>query len=405
MTDANELAPVKKELAPLEAVRLTIHQLEGEFAAALPPQIPAKKFVRTVMTALQMQPDLIDADRRSLLAACMKAAQDGLYPDGREAAFIVFRTKRGPMAQYLPMIGGLLKRLRNSGELASVAAHVAYETDEFRYELGDEEKIVHRPSMAPDRGKPVAAYAIAKTKDGAIYREVMSVAQVEQVRDVSRAKDAGPWVTWWEEMARKTVLRRLMKRLPSSADVDRLVEHDDETYDLRGPGPVVDLPEPTGTSRLATKLGMDAETPPPPSPEPTPLEKLRKAVARCVTMQDLLECDPMVEALPAPQREIGSRLREEKRALLERIAQEQSHLDQEQDQGPEPAPAEPFGAIVEVMGAIDECETDDALQAVVLRLKASKHLGPAQHNVAKAAVKERLDAIRARTAQEAADAS
>lgn len=213
-----------KALTPMDAMRNTLDRMTTEFKAALPAQIPVEKFVRTTLTAVQMNPKLLDADRRSLLGACMKAAQDGLLCDGREAALVMFKDQ----AQYMPMVGGLLKKLRNSGELGSISANVVYENDSFSYELGDFERIEHKPFLGTERGKPIAVYAVARTKDGAIYREVMSVADVEKVRHVSRAANAGPWVQWWDEMARKTVIRRIAKRLPSSADVDQLLEHDNE---------------------------------------------------------------------------------------------------------------------------------------------------------------------------------
>ncbi len=216
------------ELTPIEAMRGTLVKMQPEFQAALPPQIPVEKFIRTTLTAVQMNPELLGADRRSLLGACMKAAQDGLLLDGREAAPVIFRTKEGPKVQYMPMVGGILKKIRNSGELASISAHVVYSNDQFEYELGDNENIVHKPFLGEDRGKPIAVYAVAKTKDGAIYREVMSVADVDKVRQASRAKDAGPWVQWWDEMAKKTVIRRMAKRLPSSADVDQVLASDNE---------------------------------------------------------------------------------------------------------------------------------------------------------------------------------
>lgn len=242
--------------SPMEMMRGTLNKLEAEFSMALPPQIPVQKFVRTTMTAVQMNPELLNADRRSLLASCMKAAQDGLLIDGREAALVIFRTKNGPAVQYMPMIGGLLKKLRNSGELASIAAHVAYQNDEFRYELGDEERIIHRPTLGGTRGQPIAAYAIARTKDGAVYREVMSLDQIEQVRNVSRAKDNGPWVQWWDEMARKTVLRRLLKRLPSSADLDAVLANDNETNDL-APQTASEQPTVAAPNRLRASIGVD----------------------------------------------------------------------------------------------------------------------------------------------------
>ena len=216
------------ELTPIQAMRGTLTSMAPEFQAALPPQIPVEKFIRTTLTAIQMQPDLLNADRRSLLGSCMKAAQDGLLCDGREAALVIFNSKSGRTVQYMPMVGGILKKIRNSGELASISAQVVYDKDHFDYELGDDERIVHKPFLGKERGSPIAVYGIAKTKDGAIYREVMSVDEVEQVRKVSRASGNGPWVQWWGEMAKKTVIRRLAKRLPSSADVDSVLDADNE---------------------------------------------------------------------------------------------------------------------------------------------------------------------------------
>jgi recombination protein RecT len=207
--------------------------MQPEFEAALPPQIPVQRFIRTLITTVQMQPDLLQADRRTLFAACMKAAQDGLLLDGREAAPVIFRKKDRDggwtsVVQYMPMIGGILKKMRNSGELASINAHVVYDADLFEYELGDNEEIKHKPHLGPNRGKPIAAYAIARTKDGSVWREVMGVEEIEKVRAVSRAKESGPWVSFWDEMARKTVIRRLAKRLPSSADIDQVFDSDNE---------------------------------------------------------------------------------------------------------------------------------------------------------------------------------
>jgi recombination protein RecT len=256
------------ELTPIEAMRGTLVKMQPEFQAALPPQIPVEKFIRTTLTAVQMNPELLGADRRSLLGACMKAAQDGLLLDGREAAPVIFRTKEGPKVQYMPMVGGILKKIRNSGELASISAHVVYDKDHFEYELGDNENIVHKPFLGEDRGRPIAVYAVAKTKDGAIYREVMSVADVDKVRQASRAKDAGPWVQWWDEMAKKTVIRRMAKRLPSSADVDQVLQSDNEAsgfvqIDRREAVNITPVPEAQQAplSRLKASMGqapMDA---------------------------------------------------------------------------------------------------------------------------------------------------
>lgn len=252
-------------LSPMEAMRGTLTTMSNEFEAALPPQISVDKFIRTTITAVQMNPDLLQADRKSLLGTCMKAAQDGLMLDGREAAPVIFRSKSGPTVTYMPMVGGILKKIRNSGELASISAQVAYSKDHFDYELGDDEKIVHKPTLDADRGQPIAVYAIAKTKDGAVYREVMSVDDVEKVRKSSRAGQYGPWKDWWDEMAKKTVIRRIAKRLPSSADVDAVMQADLEASGFDNK-PVkkepVDITPPPGEQqaplkRLKQSIGMD----------------------------------------------------------------------------------------------------------------------------------------------------
>lgn len=218
--------------------------MEGEFQAGLPPHMPKERFMRVVLTAVNGNPDLLDADRRSLFEAAMKAAQDGLLPDGREGALVIYNTKISKQnekpekwikkVQWMPMVQGILKKVRNSGELKSISAHVVYEKDKFTYKLGDVEIIEHEPFLDGDAGKPLMAYAIAWTKDGGIYREVMTIKQVEQVRSVSKAKDGPAWKNWWDEMAKKVTLRRLSKRLPQSTDLDDLLRRDDDLYDFSG---------------------------------------------------------------------------------------------------------------------------------------------------------------------------
>lgn len=247
-------------------VRHDLQRMAEEFEAVLPPQIPTDRFVRTAITAVGMNPELLRTDRRSLLGAVMKAAQDGLLPDGREAALVIFKSK----AQYMPMVAGLLKKARQSGQISSISAHVVYEKDQFDYELGDNEHILHKPSLTADRGKPIAVYAIARTTDGGVYREVMSVAQVEKARAVSRSKDSGPWATWWDEMARKTVIRRLAKYMPSSTDMDQVLQRDNEPDG--GPVQAVTVGEAAGQLEpvdVITDLNRQiaAAAPPVPAPE------------------------------------------------------------------------------------------------------------------------------------------
>src|SRR6185437_11438467 len=141
------------------------------------------------MTVVQQQPDLMAADRRTLLASCLKCAADGLVPDGREAALVIFNTKTkdggwSKVVQYMPMMAGILKRIRNAGEIASVQAHVIYEHDKFVIRRGINETIEHEPLFPGDRGQPIGAYAVAKFKDGS--DPVFEVMDINAIRSEER---------------------------------------------------------------------------------------------------------------------------------------------------------------------------------------------------------------------------
>ncbi|GLT02932.1 hypothetical protein GCM10007897_43620 [Sphingobium jiangsuense] len=213
---------------PVTVLRQNLVAMSDQFKMALPAHISVDKFQRVTMTAIQSNPDLLNADRRSLFGAVTKAAQDGLLPDGREGALVIFRGKNGAQVQWMPMIAGVLKKIRQSGEVATVDCHVVYEKDKFTYRPGIDAVPIFEPDWFADRGNPIGAYAIATLKTGEVVPpEIMNVDQIEQVRKVSRASGNGPWVQWWSEMARKTVMRRFAKRLPSSTDIEAEFQKDE----------------------------------------------------------------------------------------------------------------------------------------------------------------------------------
>ncbi len=225
----------RKELTVMDEARGRLTRMTPEFAKMLPAHIRPEQFTRTVCTALANLPKLLECDRNSLYSAAMKAARDGLLPDGREAALVPFKGQ----VQYIPMIGGILKRMRNSGDVKDIDAHVVYKDDEFEVVLGDTPCIRHKRNLSGEclDEDIIAVYAVCHTADGGTYREVMTRAEVERTRKVSRSatNQDGPWVNWWGEMARKSVLRRLSKRLPMSTDIVDLIQRDDEDTDLDQP--------------------------------------------------------------------------------------------------------------------------------------------------------------------------
>lgn len=210
--------------APLQIAQ-QLEKMKPQIGAVLPSHIKVDQFNRVVMTAINLNPQLAAADRRSLFNSCNRCASDGLLPDGREAALVTF----GNQVQYMPMVFGIIKKLRNSGEIASITARIVYDGElmqnRFSFVIDDGvERLKHEPMLTGERGKPALVYATAKFKDGTVQNEVMTVADVEKVRNVSRAKSSGPWTQWWDEMARKTVIRRLSKYLPLSAEDHRLMQ-------------------------------------------------------------------------------------------------------------------------------------------------------------------------------------
>lgn len=192
--------------------RVRGEEFQSQLALALPEGVRQERFVRAVATALLDNPDLADpekVERASVFQSLLKSAQDGLVPDGREAALVVF----GRKAVYMPMIGGFRKIAAESGWTIRTA--VVHEHDEFEVELGVEQKVRHVPVRpGTDPGDPIAAYAVGAHGDGRREVEVMTVDEIEQVRAGSRSKDRGPWVDWWSRMAEKTVGRRLFAKLP-----------------------------------------------------------------------------------------------------------------------------------------------------------------------------------------------
>jgi recombination protein RecT len=235
MAQANQVA--KKETPnPIAELRVALDRMDDQFKAALPAHIPLERFKRVLMTAVQGNLKLLRCTRQSLFNACVRAAQDGLLPDGREGAIVSYETEGEQIAQWLPMVAGIRKKVRNSGQLSDWNVQCVQEGDQFEYELGDNPFIRHKPAPTGGRARKVLfAYSIATYPDGTKSREVMNADQIEDVRKKSRAKK-GPWhdPIFYPEMARKTVAKLHAKQLPMSTDLDTLLRRDDELYDFKG---------------------------------------------------------------------------------------------------------------------------------------------------------------------------
>lgn len=212
-----------------KTIREYVKSMEGEIAKALPSVITPERFTRITLSALSTTPKLAECSPKSFLAAMMTAAQLGLEPNTPlgQAYLIPFRNHGVLECQFQLGYKGLIDLAYRSGMVKLIQANVVCENDEFTYELGLEPKLQHVPAKA-DRGAPVCFYAVFHTKGGGYGFAVMSREDVEaHARKYSKAYSNGPWQTNFEEMAKKTVLKRALKYAPLKTDFVRALAADE----------------------------------------------------------------------------------------------------------------------------------------------------------------------------------
>lgn len=229
-----------------------IKSMEGEIAKALPSVITPERFTRIVLSAISMNPKLSECTPSSFLGAMMTSAQLGLEvntPLGQ--AYVLPYSNKGQLeAQFQLGYKGLIDLAYRSGEVEVIQAHIVYENDEFECEYGLDPKLIHKPASI-DRGEPVKVYAMFKTKSGGFGFEVMSMEDVKtHAAKYSKAYGSSfsPWKTNFEEMAKKTVLKRVLKYAPLKSDFVRAAVQDEsikksispEMYDVQNETEYVD---------------------------------------------------------------------------------------------------------------------------------------------------------------------
>jgi recombination protein RecT len=215
MTENGKTTAMAKA-SPATTIRELLVKNKAQISMALPKHMDADRLTRIALTACQKTPKLLQCTPVSLLGAVIQCAQLGLEPnDGTGKAWIL---PYGDIVQFIPGYKGLIQLARNSGDVKTVEAHAVYEKDEFDYSFGIEQILRHVPSREADRGQITHLYAIARMTDGSVQFDVMTKAEVDAIRKRSKAANNGPWVTDYEEMGKKTVVRRLCKYLPASSE-------------------------------------------------------------------------------------------------------------------------------------------------------------------------------------------
>ena len=222
MVPKNEMAAVK------EYMERVAPSLKMVATKVLTPE----KITKIVTAAMSRQPMLLQAFRdspHSILRCVFAATQLGLDPDSPlgQCYMVPFRNgKNGGKyeAQFIVGYRGLIDLARRSGNIISIRSRVVYERDDFRIVYGLREDLHHIPHEGPDAGELRAVYAVAELKDGGIQYEVMYRHEIDAIKKRSKASQYGPWVSDYNEMARKTVIRRLAKYLPMSTDLTKALD-------------------------------------------------------------------------------------------------------------------------------------------------------------------------------------
>ena len=214
---------------PRKTMQDYVKSMEKEIAKALPSVLTPERFTRMVLSAISTNPKLAECTPQSFLGAMMTAAQLGVEPNTAlgQAYIIPYRNHGTMEAQFQLGYKGLIDLAYRSGDVSIIQAQIVYENDEFDYELGLDPKLKHVPATK-ERGNAIAYYAIFKTKDGGYGFEVMSVDDVRQhAQRYSKSYGNSPWQTNFDEMAKKTVLKRVLKYAPLKSDFVRGITQDE----------------------------------------------------------------------------------------------------------------------------------------------------------------------------------
>ena len=198
-----------------EAVKLTknmsiadmIKAMEPEIKKALPQVITPERFTRMALSALNTTPKLAECSQMSFLGALMNAAQLGLEPNTPlgQAYLIPYKNKGRLECQFQIGYKGLIDMVYRNENIQTVQAQCVYENDDFQYELGLDPKLVHKPALKDREDIDNHARRFSQSF-GSSY---------------------SPWKTNYEEMAKKTVIKKCLKYAPLKTDFVMQMNNDE----------------------------------------------------------------------------------------------------------------------------------------------------------------------------------
>jgi len=246
-------------------IRDLMEKAKPQIAMALPKHMHPDRMLRIAMTSIQQTPKLLNCDPKTLVAAVIEASQLGLEPDG--ILGYAYLIPYGNKAQLQIGYRGLIDLAFRSGRVTKVYAQVVHEKDEYEVTFGLNPVLKHIPTSDDDEGEIIAAYAVVHFKEGEPDFEWMWKKDIDKIRKSAKAAKDGPWVTHYVEMAKKTAIRRLAKRIPLSPEFQRAAVLDEYvSQGFADNGKVIDVdvdPVDSLNEALITKKEKEGEQSPP----------------------------------------------------------------------------------------------------------------------------------------------
>lgn len=226
-----------QRLDPKRSLKTVLERSWPRIQAVMPREMNGNRLYQMYVSTINREPELANCSVESVLSCFMKCTSLGLEPsnvNGLGMAYLLpygNRNHATGQKDATLIIGykGMIELARRSGEIRDISARAVHEGDEFSYSYGLDEHLRHVPCDKP--GKLTYVYMVANFKDGGHYFNVMSLKEVEEARNRSKAGQHGPWVTDFEAMAKKTVIRRSFPFLPVSVAAQSAAVSDETTPD------------------------------------------------------------------------------------------------------------------------------------------------------------------------------
>lgn len=313
-----------------ETLRVFLEKNQGKIVEAAANRIKPDRLLKLALTVATRTPLLVHPkmDKLTVLRAVLDTASLGLdlSPGLGEAYLVPYWSDSKKVYECQLIIGyrGLVTLARRSDAIKAVDSRPVFHGEQFEPHYGTDPKIIHIPKFDAPRTaeKLVAVYTVWHLTDGGFQFDVMSRAEIDDVRKRSKAKDNGPWVTDYIEMGKKSITRRSSKLVPMTVEAAEAIEADArrEFGDLEVETVVDKAPverRPGAGERLAVAINSAR----------APKELTEGAATEIVQDRGSLADMELVEVEPTSVEE----LREQVRAVEERPAEPERSRDEQRE--------------------------------------------------------------------------